>query len=185
MKESSGRRLPTLSKWNSKVVKPSGVSVQRGWGFCWSSSNGEMNSLYRLTSAMGYGLSEERSKPNLEMSILFNSNFPPLYLSACSIILYIQSLHKKSPNPAQLKRIDQGALQQPELLVDWVGNLHPFLEVCSGLGGGDGEAFDEGDWVFVGGWGGWVDCVVEAVTGVWEDLEAGQLEVGLHRRFGD
>ena len=52
MKESSGRRLPTLSKWNSKVVKPSGVSVQSGCGFCWSSSKGEMNSLYRLTRAL-------------------------------------------------------------------------------------------------------------------------------------
>lgn len=39
--------------------------------------------------------------------------------------------------------------------------------------------------MFVGGRGGWVDCVVETVTGVWEDLVAGQLEVGLHERFED
>jgi hypothetical protein len=35
----------------------------------------------------GYGLSEERSKPSFEMSVLFSSNFPPFYFSCGSINL--------------------------------------------------------------------------------------------------
>jgi hypothetical protein len=39
--------------------------------------------------AEGYGLSEERSKPSLEMSVLLSSNFAPFYFYCGSIRLSI------------------------------------------------------------------------------------------------
>lgn len=65
-----------------------------------------------------------------------------------------------------------------------MGDLHPFLKVISALGGG-GDSLYEGDGVFVGRGGRWIDCVVEAVAVVGENGVAGELEVRLHVRLGD